>query len=91
MGLLQVSEEEQTLTRKYTKPFIPGNFDRRVIFDNALIFAIATKNRIGTTPKSCTDWPDEVVLTAAETHIGRGSCSAQNYCNEVLKLYKQYR
>ena len=91
MGLLQVSEEEQTLTRKYTKPFIPGNFDRRVIFDNALIFAIATKNRIGTTPKSCTDWPDEVVLTAAETHIGRGSCSAQNYCKEVLRLYKLYR
>lgn len=92
MGLLQVSEEEQTLTRKYTTATLPKNIDRRVIFDNALIFAIATNNRIGTTPKSCIDWTDDEVQIAAEKHFGSCYISAtRNYCNEILRLYKQYR
>jgi len=92
MGLLQVSEEEQTLTRKYTIKTLPNNIDRRVIFDNALIFSIATNNRIGVTPKNCNDWTDNEVQIAAEKHYGSCYISAtRNYCNEVLKLYKQYR
>lgn len=92
MGLLQISEEEETLTRKYTKKTLPNNIDRRVFFDNALIFAIATNNRIGVTPKSCTVWTDDEVQIAAEKHYGSCYISAtRNYCNEVLKLYKQYR
>jgi len=91
MGLLQVSEEEQTATRKYTVSILSKNIDRRVLFDNILIFAIATKNRVGNTPSDCNNWPDDVVYEAAEKHIGVGSCSAQNYCNEVVRLYKLYR
>ncbi|MEK7522252.1 MAG: hypothetical protein AAB569_01615 [Patescibacteria group bacterium] len=92
MGLLQISEEEETLTRKYTKKTLPNNIDRRVFFDNALIFAIATNNRIGVTPKSCTVWTDDEVQIAAEKHYGSCYISAtRNYCNEVLNLYKQYR
>jgi len=92
MGILQVSEEEQTLTRKYTKKILPNSIDRRVLFDNALIFAIATNNRIGVTPKSCTDWTDDEVQIAAEKHYGGCYISAtRNYCNEILRLYKQYR
>lgn len=92
MGLLQVSQEEQDRTRKYTLTTLPKSIDRRVVFDNALIFAIATNNRIGTTPKSCTDWTDDEVQIAAEKHFGSCYISAtRNYCNEILKLYKQYR
>ena len=88
MGVLQVSQFEQDATRKYTTKILSKNIDRRVLFDNALIFAIATKNRIGITPKSCTDWSDDEVQIAAEKHYG--SC-ADHYCADVLKYYKQYR
>lgn len=88
MGVLQISQFEQDATRKYTKITLPNNIDRRVLFDNALIFAIATKNRIGDAPKNCDDWPDDVIRTAAEKHYG--SCG-DNYCSDVLKYYKQYR
>jgi len=96
MGVLQISEWEEQVSRKNTKGILPDNIDRRVIFDNAIIFASITKNRIGTTPKSCDDWPDDAILTAAEKH--QGVCvndyhngNTVNYCQDVLRLYKQYR
>ena len=91
MGILQVSQFEEDATRKYTKTTLPNNVDRRVLFDNALIFAIATKNRIGDVPKNCNVWPDDAVLDAAEKHIGVGSCNVGNYCADILKYYKQYK
>ena len=97
MGLMQVSEEEERVTRKYTTTFLPKNIDRRVLFDNILIFAIATKNRIGkvSTP-SCTDWSDDAVKVAAEKHHGvcvydYGTGNAGNYCTKVLSLYKSFK
>ena len=96
MGVLQISDEEQKLTRKYTLPILPKNIDRRVIFDNALIFAIATKNRVGTVPRSCNDWPEETISIAAEKHHGvcrydYGGGNTGNYCSDIIKLYRQYK
>jgi hypothetical protein len=97
MGLMQVSQEEETVTRKYTSKFLPKNIDRRVLFDNVLIFAIATKNRVGSiSAKSCTDWPDDAIKLAAEKHHGvcvydYGTGNAGNYCTKVLSLYKSFR
>lgn len=97
MGLMQVSQEEETVTRKYTVKFLPNNIDRRVLFDNVLIFAIATKNRVGNAPMpSCTDWPEETVKIAAEKHHGvcvydYGTGNAGNYCTKVWDLYKSFR
>jgi len=88
MGIFSINQWEQDVTRKYTAVILPNNIDRRVFFDNALIFAIATINRIGSTPKNCTVWSDDEVKIAAEKH--QGSCG-NNYCADVLKYYKQYR
>ena len=88
MGILQISQFEEDAARKYTTSILTKNYDRRVLFDNALIFAIITKNRIGNPPTNCNDWPDDVVRTAAEKHYG--SCG-DNYCANVLKYYKQYK
>lgn len=92
MGLMQVSEEEEQKTRKYTQVTLPNSIDRRVLFDNALIYAIATKNRIGTTPKNCDDWPQETVKLAAEKHFGACAYgSGKNYCTEVWDLYRSFK
>ena len=97
MGILQISQWEQETSRKNTISTLPKNIDRRVLFDNALIFASITKNRIGNPPSDCDDWPDDVVRTAARKHLGSvceynyGNGNAGNYCDEILKLYKQYR
>jgi len=96
MGILQISEEEENLTRKYTKETLPKNIDRRVLFDNALIFAIATKNRVGSVPKNCDDWPDDAVMTAAEKHQGvcvadYGNGNTRNYCKDILQMYKKFK
>jgi len=89
MGLIQISQWEQDVSRKYTTETLPNNIDRRVLFDNALIFAIITKNRVGNqAPDSCTDWPDDIVRLAAEKHYG--TCG-DNYCDNVLRYYKQYK
>ena len=88
MGLFSLNQFEEDAARKYTKSILPNNLDRRVWFDDALIFAIITKNRIGNPPKNCNDWPDDAIKTAAEKH--QGSCG-NNYCVDVLKYYKQYR
>jgi hypothetical protein len=45
MGILQISEWGQKVTQKYISSIIPKN-DRRVLFDNALIFAYLTRNRV---------------------------------------------
>lgn len=92
MGLMQVSEEEDTKTRKYTLATLPNSIDRRVLFDNALIYAIATKNRLGVTPPGCDDWPQDIVKLAAEKHFGACAYGAgKNYCTEVWNLYKTFK
>ncbi|MFH0979515.1 MAG: hypothetical protein V1803_01045, partial [Candidatus Roizmanbacteria bacterium] len=96
MGILQISQWEQDVSRKNTIATLPKNIDRRVLFDNAIIFASITKNRVGNPPANCNDWPDEAVLIAAEKHLGvcqynYGNGNAGNYCKEILQLYKQYR
>ncbi len=88
MGIIQISQFEEDAAKKYITSIIKGKIDRRVLFDNAVIFAIITKNRLGTPPTSCTDWPADAIKTAAEKH--QGSCG-NNYCADVLKYYKQYK
>lgn len=88
MGIFQISEYEQNVAYKYLKDIFPKNYDRRVLFDNAMIFAVITKNRLGNPPKNCEDWPDDAIKTAAEKHYG--SCG-DNYCANILKYYKQYK
>jgi len=92
MGLMQVSEEEETKTRKYTQATLPNSIDRRVLFDNMLIYAIATRNRLGVTPPGCDDWPQDIVKLAAEKHFG--ACAygnGKNYCTEVWNLYRSFK
>ncbi len=101
MGLLQISEQEQEGAYKYLKNVFVKNYDRRVFFDNAMIFAVITKNRLGNPPKDCVNWPDEAVKIAAAKHNGGSAetCSyyySQNgvsgdYCKEILELYKKYK
>jgi hypothetical protein len=102
MGIMQISEQEEQVTRKYTVKTIPGPFDRRVLFDNMLIFAIATKNRVGNNPQpSCSDWPEQTVKEAARTHASgsAGSCKytysqtgkSGDYCAEIWKLYQSFK
>ncbi len=89
MGILQIGQWEQEVSRKNTISTLPKNIDRRVLFDNAIIFASITKNRVGNlAPDSCDDWPDDVIRLAAEKHYG--SCG-DNYCTDILKYYKQYK
>jgi hypothetical protein len=87
MGLWQISKYEEDAAKKSIGKIIKGSIDRRVIFDNAVIFAIITKNRLGDPPKNCSDWPADAIKTAAEKHYG--TCG-DNYCNKVLNYYKQY-
>ena len=88
MGIMQISQYEQDAVKKTIATVIKGSYDRRVLFDNTVIFAIITKNRLGTPPSNCNDWPDDAIKTAAEKHYG--NCSA-NYCTNILKYYKQYK
>ncbi len=96
MGIFQISQWEQDVSRKNTSATLPKNIDRRVLFDNALIFASITKNRAGTVPKDCNNWPDDVIKMVAEKHHGvcnynYGNGNTGNYCTDILKLYKQYK
>lgn len=97
MGLLQVSEWEQQVTRKSTVTHVPGDFDRRVLFDNVLIFAYATKGRVAKSPQpSCSDWPVETVKLAAEKHHGvckydYGTGNAGDYCQKIWDLYRSFK
>lgn len=101
MGILQISDQEQTSAFKYLKDSFPKNYDRRVMFDNAMIFARITKLRLGTPPKSCSDWPEDAIKLAAAKHSGGGSDTCKyyysqngvsgDYCKEILQLYKQYK
>lgn len=93
MGLMQVSEQEEQVTRKNTVKTLSKNIDRRVLFDNAVIYAYATKARAGQSPQpSCDDWPQETVKLVAEKHFG--ACAygnGKNYCTEVWNLYKSFK
>lgn len=93
MGLMQVSEQEEQVTRKNTVKTLSKNIDRRVLFDNAVIYAYATKARAGQSPQpSCDDWPQETVKLVAEKHYG--ACAygnGKNYCTEVWNLYKSFK
>lgn len=96
MGLFAIDQWEQDTTRKNTIEFLPNNIDRRVIFDNAIIFASATINRVGNQAPACgEDWSDTVINIAAAKHVsGQYPCSnatCEKYCNDILSLYKQYR
>lgn len=96
MGIIQISEWEEEVSRKQTIAHLPKNIDRRVLFDNALIFAYITRNRVGSPPKDCNNWPDDAVKVAAEKHHGvcvydYGNGNAGNYCTSLLKLYKEYK
>lgn len=88
MGLFQVSEQEEKVSRKNTTRDLPKSIDRRVLFDNAIIFASITKNRVGSLPPSCEDWPEDAVKTVAEKHYGACAYPGGNYCNEVWNFYK---
>jgi hypothetical protein len=96
MGITSISEWEQGVAQKYITSIIPVN-DRRVFFDNALMFAFISRSRVGDPPKDCNDWPDDVVMLVAEKHSG--TCdyyysingASGNYCKEILDLYKQYK
>lgn len=97
MGLLQISEWEQETTRKNTIKTLPKNIDRRVLFDNTLIFAWATRGRAGNSPQpSCSDWPQETVKLVAEKHHGvcqydYGNGAAGNYCTKIWDLYRSFK
>jgi len=102
MGIMQISEEEQSKALKYTVKTIPGKIDRRVLFDNILIFGIISKNRAGKFPQpSCTNWPQETVMEVARIHASgsTGSCeyyysqngASGNYCKEIWDLYKSFK
>jgi len=89
MGVNQISQQEQEVTRKNTVKVLPNNIDRRVVFDNLVIFASATLGRVGNATKtSCSDWPESTVRLAAEKHYG--SCG-DSYCDRAWSLYKQYK
>jgi hypothetical protein len=89
MGLWQISKYEEDAAKKYIGKIISGNIDRRVIFDNAVIFAIITKNRVaGGPPSNCNDWPTDVIKIVAQKHYG--SCG-DNYCDKILNYYRQYK
>lgn len=102
MGLTQASEQEEQVTRKNTIKTLPKNIDRRVFFDNLVIFAYATKARAGKFPQpSCTDWPAETVKEVARIHASGsgGKCTytysqngkSGNYCEEIWNLYKSFK
>ncbi|EKE14987.1 MAG: hypothetical protein ACD_12C00206G0001, partial [uncultured bacterium] len=88
MGIFSINQWEQDVSRKNTLAILPNKIDRRVFFDNAVILASITLNRVGNPPSNCNDWPDDIIKLAAEKH--QGSCG-NNYCADVLKYYKQYR
>lgn len=98
MGILQISEWEQEVAQKYISSTLPKTNDRRVLFDNALIFAHIERSRVGDPPKDCNSWPDDMVRLAAEKHLGSGceyyysqNGASGNYCNEILTKYKEYK
>ncbi len=96
MGLFQISKYEQESSYKYLKDTFPKNFDRRVFFDNAMIFARITKNRVGNPPSNCEDWPLDIIKKVAEKHHGAckynyGNGNSGDYCQQVLNYYKQYK
>ncbi len=92
MGLFQVGETEQNGALNYIKSIIPGKVDRRILFDNAVIFSIITKNRVGSYPApSCTDWPQETVKHIAEKHFGACAYAGGNYCTEIWDLYRSFK
>lgn len=104
MGIMQISQSEQDSAgqAKYMGKTIPGKIDRRVLFDNIMIFGIISKNRAGDFPQpSCTDWPQETVMEVARIHASgsTGSCNysysqtgaSGNYCKEIWDLYKTFK
>ena len=93
MGPLAISQQEQDVSRKDTIKILPKNIDRRVLFDNLVIYADITINRAGKSPRpSCSDWPEETVRIVAEKHFG--ACDAgngKNYCNDIWNFYKSFK
>jgi len=90
MGLFQIGEDEQNSASTKIKAVISGKVDRRVLFDDAVIFSLISISRAGDLPQTCTDWPKNTVQTVAEKHYGACAYSGGNYCNEVWNYYQQY-
>jgi len=84
-GLFSLSQWEQDTSRKNTIAFLPNNIDRRVAFDDTLIFASITINRV-VEPSCGETWSDDVVRQAALKHN-----NSTTYSDEILSLYKKYR
>lgn len=95
MGIFQISQWMQDATRKYTILTLPNNIDRRVIFDAALIFAQSARNNFKIAPSDCNNWTDAEIRTVAEKYHGTciitENATGGNYCNDIVKLYKQFK
>ncbi len=92
MGPEQISQQEQDASRKNTIKILPNNIDRRVLFDNFIIYSSITLNRVGSSPRtSCDDWPEETVRLVAEKHYGACAYSGGNYCDDIWRLYKSFK
>lgn len=101
MGIFQISQSEQDGVKNQIAPILPGPYDRRVLFDNMIIFATITKNRAGSNPhSSCDDWPQETVSEVARIHHAgsNGVCKyaysggkSGDYCKEIWDLYRSFK
>lgn len=96
MGLLQVSQQEQDLSFKNTSKVITtGKIDRRVLYDNALIFASVTLNKVGNLAETgCGDWSFKAVVRAACKHLGvcnyNYGANNGNYCVKICNHYNEF-
>lgn len=96
MGMLQVSQQEQDASFKNTSKVITaGKIDRRVIYDNALIFASVTKNKVGNLAETgCGDWSFKAVARAACKHLGgcnyNYGANNGNYCTKICNHYNDF-
>lgn len=99
MGLMQISQDIQDKTFKNTSKVITsGKIDRRVIYDNVLIFSSALLNQVGSLAETgCGDWSFRAIARAACKHNGvcRYNYSAVggksgNYCIDICNKYNEY-
>lgn len=96
MGLLQISQQEQDASFKNTSKIITtGKIDRRVLYDNALIFASVTKNKVGNLAETgCGDWSFKAVARAACKHLGgcnyNYGANNGNYCTKICTHYNEF-
>lgn len=96
MGLLQISQQEQDLSFKNTSKVITsGKIDRRILYDNALIFASVTLNKVGNLAETgCGDWSLKAIARAACKHLGgcnyNYGANNGNYCTKICDHYNSF-